>query len=236
VPPDAAGARSGWAALGDGGRGLDECPSGGGAKADKSQPHKPLRGHTRESGGRSGLPLHKTMLVYVWWCDQLEECGDSETVAAGVWRCAISCDRTREWAAQHFSRRRRHRPGCVSQCAGGELLLALQLDASRLHLLELARYVVLNPVRAGMVAAPGDWLWSSYRATVGEAPTPGPLEVDWVLRACAEEYRSGGRLPALRCRRWLADLRRARLPPLPAGRFVGLLPTKDGEEARTVLH
>ncbi len=35
------------------------------------------------------------------------------------------------------------------------------------YLLELARYVVLNPVRAGLVAQPEDWPWSSYRATVG---------------------------------------------------------------------
>ena len=35
------------------------------------------------------------------------------------------------------------------------------------YLLELARYVVLNPVRAGLVARPEDWPWSSYRATVG---------------------------------------------------------------------
>ena len=34
------------------------------------------------------------------------------------------------------------------------------------YLLELCRYVVLNPVRARMVADPGDWPWSSYRATV----------------------------------------------------------------------
>ncbi len=54
-------------------------------------------------------------------------------------------------------------------------------------LLELARYVVLNPVRAGMVGAPGDWPWSSYRATVGEEiPVPAFLETDWVLRAFAE--------------------------------------------------
>jgi len=55
------------------------------------------------------------------------------------------------------------------------------------YLLELARYVVLNPVRAGMVAAPGEWIWSSYGATVGEAPRPRFLETDWVLRAFAEE-------------------------------------------------
>lgn len=35
------------------------------------------------------------------------------------------------------------------------------------YLLELARYVVLNPVRAGLVARPEDWPWSSYRAAAG---------------------------------------------------------------------
>jgi hypothetical protein len=30
------------------------------------------------------------------------------------------------------------------------------------HLLELVRYVVLNPVRAGMVGAPAQYQWSSY--------------------------------------------------------------------------
>lgn len=35
------------------------------------------------------------------------------------------------------------------------------------HLLELCRYVVLNPARAGAVKTPGAWKWSSYRATAG---------------------------------------------------------------------
>jgi REP element-mobilizing transposase RayT len=35
------------------------------------------------------------------------------------------------------------------------------------HLLETCRYVVLNPVRAGIVRRPFDWRWSSYRATAG---------------------------------------------------------------------
>ena len=34
------------------------------------------------------------------------------------------------------------------------------------YLLELSRYVVLNPVRAGMVESPEQWPWSSYRAMV----------------------------------------------------------------------
>ena len=49
------------------------------------------------------------------------------------------------------------------------------------YLLELSRYVVLNPVRAMMVAAPGDWPWSSYRATVGEISAPDWLNTDWLL-------------------------------------------------------
>jgi REP element-mobilizing transposase RayT len=34
------------------------------------------------------------------------------------------------------------------------------------HLLAAAVYVILNPVRAGLVARPGEWQWSSYRATL----------------------------------------------------------------------
>ena len=47
--------------------------------------------------------------------------------------------------------------------------------------LELCRYIVLNPVRAGMVREAGDWPWSSYRATVGQAAAPVWLAVDWLL-------------------------------------------------------
>ena len=49
------------------------------------------------------------------------------------------------------------------------------------HLLELSRYLVLNPVRAGIVAQAGDWPWSSYRATAGLTPAPGWLAVSWLL-------------------------------------------------------
>jgi REP element-mobilizing transposase RayT len=49
------------------------------------------------------------------------------------------------------------------------------------HLLELLRYVVLNPVRAGLVRSPREWAWSSYRATAGEARAPAWLETAWSL-------------------------------------------------------
>jgi putative transposase len=54
------------------------------------------------------------------------------------------------------------------------------------YLLELSRYVVLNPVRAKMVSGAGDWPWSSYRATVGITPPNDWLTVDWILRGFGE--------------------------------------------------
>lgn len=51
------------------------------------------------------------------------------------------------------------------------------------YLLEVARYVVLNPVRAGMVKRAGDWRWSSYLATVGASAKPDWLTTDWLLAA-----------------------------------------------------
>jgi hypothetical protein len=49
------------------------------------------------------------------------------------------------------------------------------------YLLELARDVVLNPVRAGIAREAGAWAWSSYRAMLGQASAPGWLETDWLL-------------------------------------------------------
>lgn len=49
------------------------------------------------------------------------------------------------------------------------------------YLLELSRYVVLNPVRAGMVVDAGDWPWSSYRTMLGKAPAPAWMQTDWLL-------------------------------------------------------
>ena len=60
------------------------------------------------------------------------------------------------------------------------------------YLLELSRYVVLNPVRAGMVDTPAQWRWSSYRAMMGQAPVPKWLAVDALLSqfgAVREEVR-----------------------------------------------
>jgi REP element-mobilizing transposase RayT len=61
------------------------------------------------------------------------------------------------------------------------------------HLLELSRYVVLNPVRAGMVGEAGDWRWSSFLATAGEVETP-----DWLHTGALLALFSGGGIEARR--------------------------------------
>lgn len=68
------------------------------------------------------------------------------------------------------------RAGHVSQ--GRYKAVLVQKEA---HLLELSRCVVLNPVRAGMVADAALWPWSFYAAVVGTETAPPWLETDWLL-------------------------------------------------------
>lgn len=49
------------------------------------------------------------------------------------------------------------------------------------YLLELCRYVVLNPVRAGIARSARGFRWSSYRATAGEIEPPSFLTVNGIL-------------------------------------------------------
>jgi putative transposase len=49
------------------------------------------------------------------------------------------------------------------------------------YLLELTRYVVLNPVRAGRVNNVDQWPWSSYSAMIGKSSRPEWLQTDWIL-------------------------------------------------------
>jgi REP element-mobilizing transposase RayT len=48
---------------------------------------------------------------------------------------------------------------------------ALHVDRNA-YLLQACRYVDLNPVRAGLVASPEQWDWSSYRAHTGREAVP----------------------------------------------------------------
>ncbi len=79
------------------------------------------------------------------------------------------------------SNRRHQRVGHLFQ--GRFKAILVDSDA---YLLELARYVVLNPVRAGMVKKPESWAWSSYRASMGLEPAPAWLAEDGLLAMFAK--------------------------------------------------
>jgi len=60
------------------------------------------------------------------------------------------------------------------------ILVAILVEKES-HLLKVARYIVLNPVRAKAVRSCKDWKWSSYRATAGFEPAAPFLTTDWIL-------------------------------------------------------
>jgi REP-associated tyrosine transposase len=62
-----------------------------------------------------------------------------------------------------------------------------RLVESTFDLLEVVRYVLLNPVRAGLCDEPAGWRWSSYRALVGEAKPAPFLTRDWILAQFARD-------------------------------------------------
>jgi REP element-mobilizing transposase RayT len=76
------------------------------------------------------------------------------------------------------------------------------------QMLELCRYLALNPVHAGLCDAPEDWPWSSYAATIGLAPVPDYLayqkllahfgdDVESARGAFSRFVRNGSELPSL---------------------------------------
>jgi putative transposase len=103
------------------------------------------------------------------------------------------------------------------------------------HLLACARYVELNPVRAGLAVRAADWPWSSARANLGgpadPLTDPGPLRERWpdwravleagedprMLQAIRDRERSGRPLGG---RAFLARLAAATGRPLLPGRRI----------------
>lgn len=76
---------------------------------------------------------------------------------------------------QSFSRRHR-RAGHLFQ--GRYKAILVDQD---IYLMELSRYIVLNPLRAGIVEKPEDSPWTSYRAVMGKSPAADWLAVDRTL-------------------------------------------------------
>ncbi|MCX5803434.1 MAG: transposase, partial [Proteobacteria bacterium] len=62
------------------------------------------------------------------------------------------------------------------------------------YLLELCRYVVLNPVRANLTEKPGDWRWSSYLSTISGKGIPQYLTIDWILGQFSNDKKRAQKL------------------------------------------
>jgi REP-associated tyrosine transposase len=79
------------------------------------------------------------------------------------------------------------------------------------YLLELARYIILNPVRAGLCRSAEDWPWSSYRATIGLLNPPAPLAAALLLGMFAPD-------PGQRAREFARFVRAGLTAPNPFAR------------------
>lgn len=146
--------------------------------------HVTSRGDRREDIYRDDADREEWLVVFAQVCERFN------------WRCHAWCQMTNHYHVvvetpegnlsqgmrqlngvytQRFNRRHR----LVGHLFQGRFKgILVEQDA---YLLELARYVVLNPVRAHMVGHASEWMWSSYASTIGRAPVPEWLETDSLL-------------------------------------------------------
>ncbi|MEA3276098.1 MAG: transposase [Pseudomonadota bacterium] len=112
------------------------------------------------------------------------------------WRCHAFCLMNNhyhlfiETAHPNLAKGMRQINGVYTQCSNGRhqrsghlfqgRYKAILVDSDA-YLQELSRYIVLNPVRAGVLGDPAEWPWSSYRATAGLERRPAWLTTDAVL-------------------------------------------------------
>lgn len=85
------------------------------------------------------------------------------------------------------------------------------------YLLELSRYLVLNPVRARLCKLAVDWPWSSYRAVMGKAAAPDALAVAETLALFSTDRGAARRAYA----RFVADGGEVSLPENKHQLFLG---------------
>lgn len=120
----------------------------------------------------------------------------------------VGLSRGMKWLNQEYAERFNARHGRVGHLFQGRFKGILVERES--HLLELVRYVVLNPVRCGAVQYAGDYEWSNYRSTAGLQSPPRWLEMNWTL----DQFHPGDRAAAHELyRQFVADGRGAAYKP-----------------------
>ncbi len=90
---------------------------------------------------------------------------------------------------------------------------ALHVDRDT-YLIEVCRYVDLNPVRAGLVISAGQWAWSSYRAHIGAVPPPPWLATADLHGVVADRIPSTAAQRVDACRRYAECVEAGRGLPL----------------------
>jgi hypothetical protein len=96
-----------------------------------------------------------------------------------------------------------------------------RLVAKETYLLVVSRYIVLNPVRAGLTPEPADWKWSSYLAQAGRVEPPSFLSVDWLLSRFDANDRNNAQAE------YTAFVREALGAPGPSFRDKPILGSRD---------
>jgi REP element-mobilizing transposase RayT len=137
--------------------------------------HVTMRGVNRSAVFRDDIDrwafeqlLEATCKKHRWRC--LAHCLMDDQIQLVIRTLAPNLCRGMQFLSSAYTRRHhgRHRAsGPLFQ--GGHQSLLVRRDA---YLLEVVRYVLLNPVRAGLCHAPADWRWSSARAALRLRPTP----------------------------------------------------------------
>lgn len=151
---------------------------------------------------------------------------------------------------RHFNKTHRHR-GHLFQ--GRYKAIVCDRES---YLLELVRYIHLNPVRAGMVKRPGDWPWSGHgeylrkekRGVIDPGPVMGELRTvaryeAFIREGIKESYRAewhpGEQAPFLGSERFVKRMSKEKTPP-PVSRRASLkdlikrVAAKSGLEPETV--
>jgi REP element-mobilizing transposase RayT len=146
--------------------------------------------HVTSRGDRRGA-IYLTDADRLAWLTFL-----AQTCNRFAWRCHAWCQMTNhyhiviETIRPTLSAGMRHLNGVFTQYInrahqrvghvfqGRYKAILVERDA---HLLELSRYVVLNPVRAGITQAAADWPWSSYHAMLQPELAPPWMSISWLL-------------------------------------------------------
>ncbi|WP_205696127.1 transposase [Conexibacter sp. SYSU D00693] len=123
--------------------------------------------------------LEKVVVRLQWSCQSF--CLMPDHVHLVVRTADADIDKGMHWLQWHFARRQNARRG------GHNAVFAKRyghrLIEDERHLLEVLRYVPLNPVREGLCDDPASWRWSSHRMLAATEPAPAWLDVEAVYEA-----------------------------------------------------